>query len=71
MSTLELDLHIAEPLKALAAASGMTAEAYLKLLLPASANGAPETLSVSELDALLSENAFNGSKLPTPAELLA
>jgi hypothetical protein len=64
MATLELDPRTAEQLNALAAASGMTAEAYLKLLLPASANGARARLSLAELDSLLSENAFDGPTLP-------
>lgn len=42
----------------------MTADAYLKLLLPASSNGPRARLSLSELDALLSENSFEGSTLP-------
>jgi hypothetical protein len=65
MATVELDPHTADQLNALAAASGMTAEAYLKLLLPASANGARAKLSLTELDSLLSENAFDGPTLPT------
>jgi hypothetical protein len=64
MATLELDPRTAEQLNALAAASGMTAEAYLKLLLPASTNGARARLSLAELDSLLSENAFDGPTLP-------
>ena len=64
MAALELDLHTAEQLNALAAASGMTVEAYLKLLLPASTNGAPVRMSLGELDSLLSENSFDGSTLP-------
>jgi hypothetical protein len=64
MSTLELDRHIAEQLNALAAASGMTVEAYLKLLLPASADGARARLSLAELDSLLTENSFDGPTLP-------
>lgn len=64
MATLELDPRTAEQLNALAAASGMTAEAYLKSLLPATANGARARLSLAELDSLLSENAFDGPTLP-------
>ncbi|MSR58666.1 MAG: hypothetical protein EXS05_13600 [Planctomycetaceae bacterium] len=65
MATLELDPQTAEQLNALAAASGMTAEAYLKLLLPASATGIPEKLSLTELDSLLSQHAFDGPTLPS------
>ena len=64
MATLELDPHTAEQLNALAAASGMSAGAYLKLLLPASVNGDGARLSLAELDSLLSENAFDGPTLP-------
>src|SRR5262245_13369894 len=64
MPTLELDQHTADQLNALAAASGMTPEAYLKLLLPASANGAPAKLSPEELDSLLRQHAFDGPTLP-------
>jgi hypothetical protein len=65
MSTVELDPQTAEQLSALAAASGMTAEAYLKLLLPVPSNGSAARLSLAELDSLLSENAFDGPTLPT------
>ncbi|HTI51532.1 MAG TPA: hypothetical protein VL475_11295 [Planctomycetaceae bacterium] len=64
MAILEIDPDVAERLNALAAASGMTAEAYLNLLLPAWANGGAPRLSESELDSLLSENSFDGSTLP-------
>ncbi len=64
MATVELDPQTAEQLNALAAASGMTTEAYLKLLLPASANGARSKLSLAEVETLLSENAFDGPTLP-------
>jgi hypothetical protein len=65
MATVELDQRTAEQLRALAAASGMTAEAYLKLLLPASTNGTHPRLSLDELVALLRENAFDAPSLPS------
>lgn len=64
MATLILEAHTVDQLNALAAASGMTAEAFLKRLLPASANGSRARLSSPELEALLSENAFDGPTLP-------
>src|SRR5712664_3955425 len=64
MAILELDEHTAEQLNALAAANGMTPEAYLKLLLPASANGASARMSLDELDSLLRQHAFDGPSLP-------
>lgn len=64
MATVELDKNTAEQLKALAAASGMSPDAYLKLLLPVSANGAEARLSADELDTLLQQHAFEGSTLP-------
>jgi hypothetical protein len=64
MATLELDQRTVELLNALAAANGMTPEAYLKLLLPASANGASARLSLEELDSLLRQHAFDGPSLP-------
>jgi hypothetical protein len=64
MATIELDPHTADRLQALAAASGMTADAYLKLLLPVTANGTPPRLSLTELDSLLRENSFDGPTLP-------
>ena len=64
MPALQLDPHTAERLEALAAASGLTIDEYLQLLLPAQANGDRAKLSLSELDALLNENAFEGSTLP-------
>ncbi|HEY3968789.1 MAG TPA: hypothetical protein VGM05_29845 [Planctomycetaceae bacterium] len=64
MATVELETYTADQLHALAAASGMTAEAYLKLLLPASVNDARSKLSLAEVEILLSENAFDGPTLP-------
>jgi hypothetical protein len=60
MATLELDQHTVERLNAMAAANGMTPEAYLKSLLPASTNGASARLSFEELDSLLRQHAFDG-----------
>ena len=64
MATVELDQHTAEQLHALAAASGMTPDAYLKMLVATSTNGAPARLSLQELDALLGELGFDGPSLP-------
>ena len=64
MAILELDHHTAEQLKALAAASGMTVEAYLKLLLPPVTNATGANLTLAELELLLTENSFEGSTLP-------
>ena len=64
MATIDVDPRTADQLHALATASGMTVEAYLRSLLPPSANGTPPRLSLAELDALLSEHAFDGPTLP-------
>jgi hypothetical protein len=64
MATIELDQRTAEQLKALATASGMTIEEYLRSLLPSSANGTAARLSLAELEALLTENSFDGPTLP-------
>ena len=64
MATVELDEQTASQLHALAAASGMTPDTYLKLLLATSTNGASARLSLQELDALLAELAFDGPDLP-------
>jgi hypothetical protein len=64
MATLELDQQTVDQLNALAAANGMTPQAYLRLLLRASANGASTRLSVEELDSLLRQHAFDGPSLP-------
>ena len=62
MATIQVDPQTAERLNALATANGMSVEAYLQSLLPAPVNGA--RLSPGELDALLSENSFDGPTLP-------
>ncbi len=64
MATVELDQHTAEQLRALAAASGMTPDAYLQLLLATSTNGASARLSLQELDTLLGDLGFDGPGLP-------
>lgn len=64
MATIELDSHTADELNALAAANGMTVDGYLKSLLPCLGIAAMLRLSPSELDALLTENAFDGPTLP-------
>ena len=64
MAIIELDPQTADQLSALATSSGMTVEAYLRLLLPSPANGALSRLSPSELDSLLSDHVFDGPTLP-------
>jgi hypothetical protein len=64
MTTLELDQRTAEQLSALAAANGMTVDAYVKTLLPTPSNGAHPRMTLEELDQLFSENAFDGPTLP-------
>ncbi len=64
MPTIELDPQTADRLKALAVASGMTIETYLRSLLPSSANGATPRPSLAELESILAEHAFDGPTLP-------
>ena len=65
MITLELNPQTAEKISALAAASGMTVDAYLQSLLPSSANGSTPKLSLAELESLLNQHAFDGPTLPS------
>ncbi|MBS0267180.1 MAG: hypothetical protein JSS02_34970 [Planctomycetes bacterium] len=64
MPILQLDPDTTERLEALAAASGMTVDAYLRLLLPTLSNGTHAKVSPGELDELLVENSFEGLTLP-------
>lgn len=64
MATLELDQQLAEELRTLATANGLTVEAYLKLLLPDPGHSRPHRLLLAELEALLSQDAFDGPSLP-------
>lgn len=64
MATVELDTHTADQLNSFAAASGMTTDVYLKLLLPSAANGTAAKLTLAQVESLLSENAFDGPTLP-------
>jgi hypothetical protein len=64
MATIELDSRTAEQLNDLAAAKGMTIDAYLRSLLPPPVNGVAPRLTLVELDALLIENSFDGPTLP-------
>jgi hypothetical protein len=64
MATIELNPSTADQLNALATASGMTVEEYLRSLLPPLTNGTGPRLSPAELDSLLGEHAFDGPTLP-------
>lgn len=64
MATLEIDQRTVDQLSALAAANGMTPEAYLKLLLSSPGAGDSTRISSVELEALLDEHVFDGPTLP-------
>ena len=65
MPAIQLDPQTADQLSALAAASGMTVEAYLRSLLSSSQNGTQARLSLDELESLIAEHSFDGPTLPT------
>ncbi len=65
MATVVLDEETADELHAQAAASGMTVDEYVKLLLTGPAAVAVPRLSLSELESLLSQHAFDGPTLPS------
>lgn len=64
MTTVELDTRTVEQLHALASASGMSVDAYLRRLLHASTDRVLQRLSEFEMEALLRELAFDGPTLP-------
>jgi hypothetical protein len=64
MATVSLDEHTADELQAQAAASGMTVDAYVKVLLTGAAAASVPRLSWNEVEALLDQNAFDGPTLP-------
>jgi hypothetical protein len=65
MATVVLDEHTVDELQVQAAASGMTVDAYMKLLLTGPAAVAAPRLSLNELESLLSQHAFDGPTLPS------
>jgi hypothetical protein len=65
MATVILDEHTVDELQAQAAASGMSVDAYVKLLLTGPGAAAAPRLSLGELEELLSQHAFDGPTLPS------
>jgi hypothetical protein len=64
MATLSLDEHTVDELQAHAAASGMTVDAYVKVLLRGAAAASVPKLSWNEVESLLDQHAFDGPTLP-------
>ncbi len=65
MATVVVDENTRDELQAQAAASGMTIDAYVKLLLAGSAAAARPKLSLHDIESLLREHAFDGPTLPS------
>jgi hypothetical protein len=65
MAAVVLDEHTVDKLHAQAAASGMTVDAYVKLLLMGPAAVTAPRLSLHDLESLLSQHAFDGPTLPS------
>jgi hypothetical protein len=59
-----LEEHTVDELRAAAAASGMTVDAYVKLLLAGPAAVVVPRLSWNEVESLLDQHAFDGPTLP-------
>ena len=64
MATVVLDENTVDELRAAAAASGMTVDAYVKLLLAGGAPVAATRLSWNEVESLLDQHAFDDPTLP-------
>jgi len=64
MTSVMLDEHTVDELQAQAAASGMTVDAYIMLLLTGGAAIAAPRLSWNEVESLLDQHAFDGPTLP-------
>jgi hypothetical protein len=65
MATVVLDEHTVNELRAQAAASGMTVDAYVKLLLTGGATVTASRLSWNEVESILDQQAFDGPTLPS------
>ena len=64
MTSVMLDEHTIDELQAQAAASGMTVDAYVKVLLREGATASVPRLSWNEVESLLDQHAFDGPTLP-------
>jgi len=65
MASVILDENTVGELRAAAAASGMTVDAYVKLLLAGGATVDAPRLSWNEVESLLDQHAFDGPTLPS------
>ena len=65
MASVILDENTVDELRTAAAASGMTVDAYVKLLLAGGATVAAPRLSWNEVESLLDQQAFDGPTLPS------
>ena len=64
MTSVMLDENTVDELQKLAAASGMTVDAYIRSLLTGEAAVAAPRLSWNEVESLLDQHAFDGPTLP-------
>ena len=64
MAIVSLDEHTVDELQAQAAASGMTVDAYVKILLRGAAAVSVPRLSWNEVEVLLDQQAIDGPTLP-------
>ena len=64
MTNVMLDDHTVDELQAQAAASGMTVDAYVKVLLKGGGTTSHPRLSWNEVESLLDQHSFDGPTLP-------